>query len=462
MEQKYCYFSYCRSLEFDKNIKVLVQIFSEKGYDVKYRSTKLDEHSVLQVILNSDIVIVLVTKDYLKEDLLIKDFHLALENGKTILCLFTPEIDQIVNRDENETLIIMANLMVVQLPEEFSTKKKWSQVVESILERAETAIRETPKLATNNKQYRNVFIINEDVTHMEISAPIEVKVKDMVLERGTIINNKELAIIAFEIESKNYYILIFNKNCDLVRYIKGQELNLEKPKLISSNRNNEILITDDKKNLLVLYSEDFLKKDYFPFGLVDYNDMTVDEETNDIYIVKCIGKTDIKVIDYKTKHLKKIEWNKDLLLKSEKFKPRFIRVVKDRIFVVNASSICIDPDSRVHRVEFGESYIYILDKYSFNIIKFIDLNELNFCQPWNLIIDNGLNVYTTVYKLYDNKCVSTGRFLIKIDKSCDNFTKSGDLLSSFLPNDAYIIKDELILFIENKLYLYSIFFESFI
>jgi hypothetical protein len=455
MSQKKIYFSFCGNQLHDKNVEVLVQISYEKGYKVKYRSTKLDENSAFKAILDSDIVIVLVTLNFFEKSLAIKDFYFALENCKTILCLFTPEIGHV--KIKNETVTIMENLIVIKLPEDFTEKAKWIKVINNILERAETVIRDNQKLAVNDKKYKKAVFIEKNVTYLKISAPIEVKFEDMVLERGTIINNNQLAVIAFEKASRKYYILIFNKDCYLVQSIK---LKLKKPKLISSNKNNEILITDDEKDSLFLFDENFNIKDFHKFGLVSFNDMTVDEETNDIYSVRCIGKSDIKVIDYKTKSLKKIEWNKNESLTSEKFKPRFIRVVKDRIFIVNASSVNVNLDTREYRVEFGESYIYILDKDSFKIKNFIDLKTHDFCQPWNLIIYNDLNVYTTVSIITDKKYISTGRFLIKLDGDSDK--KSDARLCSFLSNDAFIIKDKLLLFIENKFNLYSIFLESYL
>jgi hypothetical protein len=453
MSKKKIYFAYCGNHLYAKNVEDLVPISYEKGYEVKFRSTKLDENSVEKAILNSDIVIVLVTLNYFGKSFAIKDFYFALDNCKTILCLFTPEIYQYII--ENETFDIMKKLIVIKLPEDFTEKAKWIKVIDRILERPKVAIRDNQKLAVNDKTYKNAVVIEKNLTNLRISALTEVKLEDMVLERGTVINNNKLAVIAFEKASRKYCILIFNKDCDLGQSIK---LKLKKPKLISSNKNNEILITDDEKDLLFLFDEKFNVKDFNKYGLVSYNDMTVDEETNDIYSVRCIGKSDIKVIDYKTKSLKKIEWNTNEFLRSEKFKPRFIRVVKDRIFIVNASSVNVNLDTREYRVEFGESYIYILDKDSFKIKNFIDLSTHDFCQPWNLIIYNDLNVYTTVSIIIDKKYISTGRFLIKLDG--DNDKKSDALMCSSLSNDAFIIKDKLLLFIENKFNLYSIFLES--
>jgi hypothetical protein len=65
----------------------------------------------------------------------------------------------------------------------------------------------------------------------------------------------------------------------------------------------------------------------------------------------------------------------DELLKSDKFKPRFIRVLKNRIFILNACSIRVNQETReLIETTFGESIIYVLDKATKEIKLKIDLN----------------------------------------------------------------------------------------
>ena len=445
---KKCYLSYSGNSKYNKSLEDLAKTFYEKNYEVKYRSTKLDEKSAHAAILKSEIVIVLVTEDYFGKKIALKEFSVALENSKTILCLFTPGIYDNRNKIENETLKIMKTLMVFDLPPEFSLKNKWSKVINDTYKMIEASFKDTRIKSGKILKEKNTFKIKSDPRIFNVE-------KHIMLGRGTVINKTELAIIAFDEQSKEHLICTFSNQGDLLNTKNGKEIHLANPELIASNKNNEIYITNSN-GLLMIYNNDLKLKSHANFELTNYSDMAIDESSNDIYFVKCLDKSDIRVIDYKSKTTKNIKWQKDEKFKSEKFKPRFINVKNNQIVIVNASSIRIDGDTREYEVQFGESFIYILDKESFSLNHFIDLNLFGLCQPWNLIVDNDANIYTTVFQINDKKYVSKERYFVKFDKNCDVTSDLQVLTNSFLSNELFIIKDQLILLTEKRLTFNSI------
>jgi hypothetical protein len=185
--------------------------------------------------------------------------------------------------------------------------------------------------------------------------------------------------------------------------------------------------------------------------------MTVDEDTNDIYFVKCVGISDIKFFDYNNERMKALDWKSSKQLKiDDSFKPRFIRVLNNQIFIVNASSIQIDFEKRILKdtPSFGESYIYILDKNPFKFKLLIDLRRYAFSQPWNLIVDKDLNIYTTVYQINERKYIENKRYLCKFNKSGD-LTDSVPLEHTYLSNDMIFVEDKIIFFKENEMIVYT-------
>ena len=216
-----------------------------------------------------------------------------------------------------------------------------------------------------------------------------------------------------------------------------------------------MIILEDYSGCLVFFDKNLNYISRFDAKLNDYNDMTVDEDTNDIYLVKCVGKSDIKVIDYETKKGKPLNWLNSMPLNDETFKPRFIRVANNQIFIVNLSSPKIDQNSReLIETTFGESYIYILDKNPFNLKHLIDLKKYTLYQPWNLIVDKNSNIYTTVSQMNDKKYISNERFLCKFNKNGDPLD-SMPLKHTYLSNDIIFLDDKLLFFNENNMILYA-------
>ena len=322
------------------------------------------------------------------------------------------------------------------LPDQFSIEDRWVRSIDRIYQKMEEAF----NLYKNRKMIEN--------------NPIECP-EGIIYERGAKINDSEIAVIAFDAKFNRYNICIFNiidKN--LKSYHKAEKINLKKPNLIAINKKNEIIITDDETEFLHIFNKDFISEDHYRLKVGNYNDMAIDEDTNDIYLVKCVGKADIKVIDYKTKQIKAIKWRDIKELQTEEFKPRFIKVLNNQIFIVNACCIEIEPQTREFFKKFGQSFIYVLDKMTFEIINFIDLNEIGYCQPWNLFVDAHSNIYTTVFQIVDNKYISNKRCLSKFSCSGDH-TVNTPLQNELLSNDVLFFNFNFLILTDNKINFYA-------
>ena len=229
------------------------------------------------------------------------------------------------------------------------------------------------------------------------------------------------------------------------------KISLQNPSLIAINNQDEILILVDSG--LVLLDKNLNEISKYPCELIGYNDMAIDEDTV-IYLVKCVGESSIKIVDYKNKIEKQFERSNIEQLKG--FKPRFIRVVNNQIFIISTCSLRIDQDNKQLIEElFGESRIYIFDKNSFNLKHFLNLKEIGMYQPWNLMIDKNSNIYTTAYHIDRKK-----RILCKFSidgKLLDNI----DLEHTYLSNDIIFTDDNFIFFKESEISVYSERFNGF-
>ena len=181
--------------------------------------------------------------------------------------------------------------------------------------------------------------------------------------------------------------------------------------------------------------------------------MAIDEDTDTvIYLVKCVGESSFKIIDYKNKIEKPFERTNIEQLKG--FKPRFIRVVNNQIFIINLCCALIDQNNRERVVdEFGGSLIYIFDKNLFKLKMKIDLEKYTMYQPWNLIVDKDSNIYTTVSEIKEKKFISKERFLCKFDKNGNQLVVI-PLKHTFLSNDMIFTEDKLVFFKENEIVFY--------
>jgi hypothetical protein len=276
------------------------------------------------------------------------------------------------------------------------------------------------------------------------------------LLRGTIANDNKIGII--NLKENSYSISFYDVNelekNRIFSFNHAYDSLPFKPSLILTKNEKELLVVDNANGDLIIFDNNFKQTRREYLELFDYNDMAIDEETNDVYFVRCVRFSNVKVYDYNNRKERTIDWRKKDLL-SNKFKSRFIRVVHGRIFIVNACSLAIDKDTNeIIEPLFGESYIYVLDKYSFDVKVFLDLNNYAMCQPWNLIIDKDLNIYTTCALIENKRYISSERYLCKFDKGGDP-QSSIPLKHNYLSNDMIFIDDKLVFYKENEMIIYK-------
>jgi hypothetical protein len=288
--------------------------------------------------------------------------------------------------------------------------------------------------------------------------------KDLYLLRGTVVinqkemnNNNQFAIIGFDRDKSSYRIYLLDSNSIITANYDAKKLKLVEPSLITINSKSTVLIFDNHNGKIKAFrivKQSLTAKGSINTNLKDYNDMTVDEDTQDIFLVKCIGNESVikvirenGVVNYRLP---------DELLKSDKFKPRFIRVLKNRIFILNACSIRVDQETReLIETTFGESIIYVLDKATKEIKLKIDFNTYGLCQPWTLLVDENLNMYTTVSTIDINQIIPNERYLCKLNSGGDIVEDSKEIKTTNLTNDILILDNSLIIINENDILGFS-------
>ena len=317
------------------------------------------------------------------------------------------------------------------------------------------------KIESQNIELAKKYCVNapDSFTLNNENKRLRLKVFNMgLLGRGSILDKKK---ILFSVLHENqYYLFIF----DLVSFefldkIDSKRLQLEQIDSIMINNKSEILIYDSKTCTINLYDSNFTKTGNFliensqKISNFNISDITIDKETNDIYCVSCFGISSILRIDYLTKET--------VCLKADSnkfFKPRFIRVVNNQIFIVNLCSLRIDQESREMESIFGDSSIHIYDKNPFRIKFSVSLKEYSMCQPWGLVVDKQSNIYTTVSKVNKTKnSVSKGKYFLKLTKNGEYVEET--LLNEkidFLCNDMFYLNNMLLIYKENLIYCYEL------
>jgi hypothetical protein len=140
------------------------------------------------------------------------------------------------------------------------------------------------------------------------------------------------------------------------------------------------------------------------------------------------------------------------------FKPRSIRVIQDKLIILNACSLRINQDNgAIIEKTYGDSLIYILNKETFEIQKIIDFNN-KYVKPWSLIIDNKSNIYITVNKIDKNRTsVESERYLCKLNENGiildDDVHK---INTKYLQNDLFYSNNAFYFITENSNNKYSI------
>ena len=304
----------------------------------------------------------------------------------------------------------------------------------------------------------NSFLFDNQISTLKEK---EIKWENGYLGRGAILNDKKILLSVY----KDGKCFLFNFDQSSLKFNNMYDsdcLKLEEISLISINKKSEIVIYDNKTYCLRVF--DSLFKIIRSLSLSEnnwktFNDMTVDEDTNDIYFLKCIESSGLLKIDYKEDQFKIVDLQ-DERIDKEKFKPRFLRVLNDQIFILNGCSLYIDPDSREFENKFGDSLIFIYDKSPCKLKHVVDLKLYAMCQPWNLIFDKESNIYTTVFQINQKQFVSNERYLIKL-------TKHGDLIATavlneinFLANDIFYSREQFLFYKESCIYLSKFFTQN--
>jgi hypothetical protein len=464
-KKKVVYISYAEGYSYNalqqclnKNIYLFITRLNRSSSSIHYVLNYELHDETKRLIESSDIIILYVTDNFY-DSTLKYEFHHALEVNKPIFCLLTPSIKHLEKRsvglyDEKTREIkaqikLMKTLNFYELESDYMTSMNWNVISRELEDRINEIIKDNqPKHSILRYCPSNILIKDFDKS-------FKLEWDKNYLLRGTIANDNKIGII--NLKENLHSISFYDVNKLEKNKINSFHHSIDtpfKPILILTKNENELLLVDNTGGYLMVFDKNFIQTRLAYLGLFDYNDMAIDEETDDVYFVKCVKVSNIKVYDYKNVKEKSINWRKNDLLKSE-FKPRFIRVVHDKIFIVNACSVLIDKDTReIIECQLGESYIYVLNKYSFDIKVFIDLNIYAMCQPWNLIIDKDSNIYTTCSSIENKRTISNERYLIKLDKDGGQVS-SIKLEHNYLSNDMIFIDDKLVFFKENEMIIYT-------
>ena len=431
----------------DRSVETLIK-YLEKNSTIRFIKHNFDlndsetKRFVRESIQNCDLFIALVTKRYFDSDSF-AEYKYAFEIQKPILSLFSSSAGD--NSKYNNVYITMKRQLFYKLNKLAMSKNLWS-------EKTKTNI-----LNLINEQMRQ----NESdipIKKFSLNAPDNILIRDLLFQskheapvgiigRGTILDVNRI-LFSVSVDQK-HYLYVFNQQFNVI--CDATKLGIEEISLLTTNKNSDILIYDNKNNKIDLFNSDFKWMMVYAF-LDDYefSDMCVDEDTNDVYLASCITKSDIYKVNHRTKQSDFIE-----ATDHKNFKPRFIRAINGQIIVVNACSIRFQPDNReIIETTFGESIIYIFDKQPFQIKHLIDFKNYALCQPWGLIVDKDSNIYTTVCQLNEQKFFSKERLFCKLNKG-------GDLLDSIplcnytLPNDIIKINDRVIFLYLEEINVYE-------
>ena len=184
--------------------------------------------------------------------------------------------------------------------------------------------------------------------------------------RITVLKGKHRCIIT---SSYNHSVFIIdtNGNWQGRRTMHGIA---QQPWGICVNSNFEIFIGDNQVRCIFVFDSNwkFLRK-IAENASSGFFDMDIDNERNEIFIANLFN-SQIVVVD---------EINGNLCRKINIPTPTYLRLGKDKLFVVNTD------------------YIYVLNKISFEVFQTIKLEFTDYI--YGLYIDENLNIYTTAYEI---------------------------------------------------------------
>jgi aminoglycoside phosphotransferase family enzyme len=76
------------------------------------------------------------------------------------------------------------------------------------------------------------------------------------------------------------------------------------------------------------------------------------------------------------------------------------------------------------------------------------------CEPWGLIVDKDLNIYTSVSQIVEKRFIRKERYLCKLNSSGD-MIDCIKLHDDIYPRDLLLVNNSLILFDESSIFTYS-------
>lgn len=466
----YLSFSTCDSLTCENLARAITDM--SKNLMVYKRIAWQSTQELVSWIDDCDIFVSFVTYEYFKSNAL-NEFDYSFDHKKKIMFLFDKNIENIQSESFEMMKAFDSHCWIDE-----NDKRNWSiptirtliNKMNEIIEREEKEQNNAKQISkdnnNNNKTDKSDQSKNDNtkfeiaINSLDINKLEFLKNKKIAcdLGRSVVLDDNRIAFIAMT-KSNVYKILIFDSNVDHKQSLDTiGALNIKEPKLIACNSNSEIIILDGKTGNLHIFDKSFGKPSCIPGDFGSYNDMAVDMDTNDIYLVRCVNERDIKVVDYKQFAPKKdVAWkNGGIELKS--FYPRTIKILNNRIYIVNVCSFKMDVETRqFEEIKFGASYILILDKQKFHVINKVDLREYSLLQPWSLIVDKNMNIYTTAYEFNESeKKISKKRVLCKINPHRLERVDIFNLNSHFLANDMFFLNNRLILYKEDLIDIYQL------
>jgi hypothetical protein len=445
-------------------ISSLKDQFNSDIYNFKYRNEPFEfliKDS--ECIKNSKIFVAFVNSGYLESYIATSEFEMANSFKKPKLCIFLPDLSTIeklrygIAMPLEKIIDSLRQSEFLNLAKNDFNGKTWSI---DILKRIHLSLDELKK---KKDSFENGYLTIEctlnrpsipDFQFLNLIKNVKIESRSsLLLFRSTLINSTKLAIIVFEILSKRYFIDIYDLNDSRV----SRRFDcIKNPSLITTNSNSEILITDNSNGCLYIYDNNFLNMQaQLKLDLQNFNDICFDDQNNHVYFVKCVGHSEIKIYLINENIIRTM--NKSWFY-SNPFKPRSIKVIQDKVIILNACSLRIDQDNgTIIEKTYGESFIYILNKATFDIQKIIDFNN-KYVQPWSLIIDNKSNIYTTVYKSDKNgTSVESERYLCKLDENGNILNDDVHKINTkYLQNDLFYSNNAFYFITENRISKYSI------
>lgn len=353
-----CYISHNFDLEDGNFIQKFINCFDD---NFKFLPKTQNKEANNDSINKSDILIAIVTPNYLVSKPLINEFEFAIEAEKPILILFNPMVTTIYNKFNDDNIELQEVLQYIKLMRTFKNYElnkdpgdegfdfdKECKDIEIILNEIKNQERAQPNLTKNMS-----LISTIDITNIKEFSKKKTNEGTYIIRATTCGNEHRIVLITYNKNKNAYFLSIYDKNVSFLTEYQTKDLSIEIPNLISTNTNKEILIVDNKDGALHIFDYDFNFLSTHNFELKDYNDMTVDQATNDIYLIKFFGESDIKKVDYTSKSIKLINWEKPV-----EFKPKFIKIANNLIIILNVHSIRICESTNEFKNDFGILWFY--------------------------------------------------------------------------------------------------------